>query len=331
VTVEGLAQDPLRPAGIRAILKASREKQMPNHINHPEDEVLTGDLSVLDFFVTPGNLSVKIDGAPAVGFGINPATGKFAVATKSFLNKKKIKIAHSHEEIDAFYQGEVANILHHLFDYAPRQHSVWIQADFIGFSGSKEYTPNTITYQFPDVVEEKIILFPHTIYWGTDNLNTCKSTPIDFQLESTFDCKVIQPQAYLQHDPWSRSEGSVCFDDVEEVCKFARQMAQTVTFVSEKEAARIKQQINACIRAGEEIEDDAFDCDANLIRFWKLIRSIKEDCLFLCRNDGPAAYINGNRIDAEGYVFTNEFGMMKLINREVFAYANFNSGRFQVA
>jgi hypothetical protein len=28
---------------------------------------------------------------------------------------------------------------------------------------------------------------------------------------------------------------------------------------------------------------------------------------------------------------TNEFGMFKLVNREVFAYANFNSGRFQVA
>jgi hypothetical protein len=307
---------------------------MPNHINHPEDQTLTGDLSVLDFFVTPGNLSVKIDGAPSVGFGINPATGKFAVATKSFLNKKKIKIAHSHEEIDAFYQGEVAKILHHLFDYAPRQHSVWIQADWIGFGGDTEYTPNTITYQFPDVVEEKIILFPHTIYWGTDNLNTCKSAPIDFQLESTFDCKVIQPKAYIQHDPWSRSEGSVCFDDVEEVCKFARQMSQTVTFVQGKQLAELKKQLNACIRSGEEISVESvneFDCDPNLIRLWSLVKSIKDDCLFLCRNDGPAAYINGNRIDGEGYVLSNEFGMFKLVNREVFAYANFNQGRFQVA
>jgi hypothetical protein len=61
------------------------------------------------------------------------------------------------------------------------------------------------------------------------------------------------------------------------------------------------------------------------------VKSIKDDCLFLCRNDGPAAYINGNRIDAEGYVLSNEFGMFKLVNREVFAYHNFNSGRFQTA
>jgi hypothetical protein len=304
---------------------------MPNHLNHPEDSIMTGDLSVLDWFVTPGNLSVKLDGAPSVGFGVNPATGQFAVATKSFLNKKKIKIAHSHEEIDAFYDGEVAVILHHLFDYAPRQHDVWIQADWIGFGGDHEYTPNTITYQFPEVVEEKIILFPHTIYFGTDNLNTCNSAPIDFQLESTSVCKVIQPDAYILHDPWNRSSGIVCFDDVEEICKFAKQMAQTVTFANHKEVEQIKKQINTCIRAGEEINPENFDCDINLIRLWKLIKSIKEDCLFLCRNDGPAAYIGHNRIDAEGYVFSNEYGTMKLVNREVFSHANFNNGRFQTA
>jgi len=291
---------------------------MPNHLEHPEDSILTGDLSVLDFFVTPGNLSLKIDGSPSVGFGINPATGEFAVATKSFLNKKKIKIAHSHKEIDAFYQDEVANILHHLFDYAPRQHSVWIQADWIGFGGDTEYTPNTITYQFPEVIEEKIILFPHTIYWGTDNLNTCESAPIDFQLESTFECKVIQPKAYILH-------GQESFADVEDIVKFARQMSTTCTFVQGKQLVELKKSINTCIREQRDIEVDALDCDTNQIRLWKLVRSIKEDCLFICRNNGPQAYIGQDRIDAEGYVMTNQFGMFKLVNREEFSYHNFNS------
>jgi len=57
-----------------------------------------------------------------------------------------------------------------------------------------------------------------------------------------------------------------------------------------------------------------FDCDANLIRLWALVKSIKDDCLFLCRNDGPAAYVQGNRIDAEGYVMSNEFHMSKLVD-----------------
>ena len=302
------------------------ETPVPNHLNHPEDQILTGDLSVLDWFVNPGNLSVKIDGAPSVGFGINPATGKFAVATKSFLNKKKIKIAHSHQEIDAFYNGEVAEILHGLFDWAPREYGVWIQADWIGFGGQSEYTPNTITYTFAGVIQEKIILSPHTMYWGTDNLNTCKSAPMNFIITDTPYVKFVKPDAYIAH-------GQTSFADVKEVCDFARQMSTACEFVSDKQAAKIKQQLNALIRAGEQITVEnvnEFDCDPNLIRLWALVKSIKDDCLYLCRNDGPAAYINGNRIDAEGYVMSNEFGMFKLVNREVFSYHNFNSGRFQV-
>jgi hypothetical protein len=111
-------------------------------------------------------------------------------------------------------------------------------------------------------------------------------------------------------------------------------MSTVVNFVSDKEAAKIKKQLNAFIRAGEEISTEnvnEFDCDPNLIRLWLLVKSIKDDCLFLCRNNGPVAYIGYNRIDAEGYVMANEFGMFKLVNREVFSYANFTAGRFQCA
>ena len=36
------------------------------HIEHPEDTILTGDLDILGWFQSPGRLSVKIDGAPAI-------------------------------------------------------------------------------------------------------------------------------------------------------------------------------------------------------------------------------------------------------------------------
>ena len=36
------------------------------HLEHPEDSILTGDLSVLDWFSTNAHLSVKMDGAPAM-------------------------------------------------------------------------------------------------------------------------------------------------------------------------------------------------------------------------------------------------------------------------
>jgi hypothetical protein len=293
------------------------------HQEHPEDTILTGDLSVLDWFVTPGNLSVKIDGAPAIVWGIDPACGEFFVGTKAVFNKKKIRIAHNHEEIDQHYEGNVADILHACFDYLPRFETIY-QGDFIGFGGDDEYHPNTITYKFPDVVSQKIIIAPHTCYYAESDLRDARAFPDRSIWTDTETVKFVKPEAYIAH-------GQTSFADVEEVCKFARQMAQTATFVSDKEAAKIKQQINACIRAGEEVNPEDFDCDANLLRLWALVKSIKDDCLFLCRNDGPAAYLYGNRIDAEGYVLVNEFGMFKLVNREVFSNANFNSGRFQCA
>lgn len=285
------------------------------HIEHPEDSILNGDLNVLDWFTAAGTLSVKMDGSPAVVWGTNPANGQFFVGTKAVFNKKKIRIAHSHEEIDQFYEGNVANVLHECFDYLPRTEDI-IQGDFIGFGGESEYTSNIITYQFPDVITHKIIIAPHTCYEANDDLRDSWAIPLTVNLDSDDDVLFVKPNAYILH-------GQTSFADVEEVCDFARQMSTTCTFVSGKQLTELKKAINTCIREQQEIEDDAFDCDANLIRFWKLVKSIKEDCLFLCRNDGPAAYIGQDRIDAEGYVLSNEYGTYKLINREVFSHANF--------
>ena len=288
------------------------------HLEHPEDSILTGDLSVLNWFVNPGPLSVKIDGAPAIVWGTNPATGNFFVGTKSVFNKVKIKINESHEDIDANHQGNVAQILHACMDYLPRTAGI-LQGDFIGFGGSDEYKPNTITYKFSEVVYEEIIVAPHTVYVAEKDLRDAVAYPMNFIITDTPYVKFVKPQAYIQH-------GQESFADVAEICAFARQMSTMCEFVSNKEAAKITKQLNDFIRAGEQISVENvndFDCDPNLIRLWSLVKSIKDDCLFLCRNDGPAAYIGYNRIDAEGYVMTNEFGMFKLVNRECFSRANF--------
>lgn len=290
--------------------------QMKNtHLEHPEDSILTGDLSVLDWFVTPGHLSVKIDGSPAIVWGTNPANGNFFVGTKSVFNKVKIKINHSHEEIDVNHEGRVADILHVCFDWLPRTECIY-QGDLIGFGGLSEYTPNIITYKFPEVVEQNIILCPHTCYYAESDLRDAVAMPDRAIWYDTESVKFVKPEAYILHRQDS-------LYDVEEICKFARQMAQTAIFVHGKQLAELKKAINACIREDRDIQDDAFDCDVNLIRLWKLVKSIKEDCLFLCRNNGPEAYIGNDRIDAEGYVMSNDYGMFKLVNREVFSHANF--------
>jgi len=297
------------------------------HLEHAEDTILTGDLSVLDWFTARGTLSVKIDGAPAIVWGRNPATGNFFVGTKSVFNKVKIKINESHEDVDANHEGNVAQILHCCLDSLPRTDEIY-QGDFIGFGGLCEYTPNTITYQFPEIVTESIIIAPHTRYEANDDLRDSWAIPLTVNLQSTDHVKFVKPDAYILH-------GQTSFADVEEVCDFARQMATTATFVDNKGAAHLKKVFNTFIKVGAVLDAEALaiagNCDINLIRLWLLVKSIKEDCVHICRNNGAAAYLNGERVDAEGYVLSNEFGMFKLVNREVFSRANFNSGRFQCA
>ena len=165
------------------------------HLPHPEDTILTGDLSVLDWFSeVDSTISVKMDGSPAIVWGTNPQNGKFFVGTKSVFNKVKIKINHSHEEIDTNHQGKVADILHACLDSLPRTHFIY-QGDFIGFGGSDTYCPNTITYKFPEVIEQSVIIAPHTQYDCDDDLRNAVSYPCDKQFDDTLDVKWVQPDA----------------------------------------------------------------------------------------------------------------------------------------
>ena len=295
------------------------------HIEHPEDTILTGDLSALDWFLSDGHLSVKIDGAPAIVWGRNPATGNFFVGTKSVFNKVKIKINESHAEIDANHVGNVAEILHNCFDWLPRTDGIF-QGDFIGYGGSDEYTPNTITYKFDEVIYQNIIVAPHTYYIADSDLRDAVAYPMDYYISDTSYCKFVEPDARIFSGSYFKCAGSF---DVSEPVWFAKQIAHMVEFVDDKKAKEIKKALNKCIRENTPIENDAFDCDWRLISFWKLVKSIKEDALYLCRNDGPRAFIGQDEIGAEGYVFSNQFGTLKLVNRERFSYANFNNAKFQ--
>ena len=290
------------------------------HLEHPEDSILTGDLSVLDWFLAESDLSVKIDGAPAIVWGTNPATGKFFVGTKSVFNKKLIKINETHDDIDRNHSGVVADILHHCFDCLPCFDGI-VQGDFIGFGGDDTFCPNTITYIFDEVIDQQIIIAPHTLY-ATDGEMKDAYTINDMVDMEVFDdteyVKFVQPRA------WQVDE------DFEEIVGFARQMSQLVTFVNDKEATKLKKELNACIREGREVVPETFN-NSRLVSYWFLIKSIKEDMLYLCRNNGPKAYIGDRQCGGEGYVRVNDYGMFKLVNREQFSHANFNNGRFASA
>jgi len=288
------------------------------HLPHPEDTILTGNLSVLDWFSEEDStISVKMDGAPAIVWGRNPANGKFFVGTKSVFNKVKIKIAHNHAEIDQFYQGKVADVLHLCFDNLPRTNCIY-QGDFIGAGGSYTYRPNTITYTFPEMIEQDLIIAPHTIYSGGDDLREVSAAPLTTKLISTNYCLFVQPKSYLNPHR----------EDLEDVCKFAKQMSTLCEFVNEKQAKELKKEINACIREQKVVNEDEIaekcDCDKNLIRLWKLVESIKMDMFFYIEsNTDITCEIDGKLSDHEGYVIHNEFGSYKIVNRDEFSRLNF--------
>ena len=288
------------------------------HLQHPEDSILTGDLSVLDWFLAESELSVKIDGSPAIVWGTNPTTGNFFVGTKSVFNKVKIKINETHDDIDRNHSGVVADILHHCFDCLPSFDGI-VQGDFIGFGGDDTFCPNTITYIFDEIIDQNIIIAPHTFYdTVTGQLKDAFVTDKSYPFDDTETCKFVQPRA------WQLDE------DFDEIVGFARQMSQLVTFAEPFEAEKIKIDLNRCIREGREVDPDSFN-NSRLISYWFLIKSIKEDMLYLCRNNGPKAYIGNRQCGGEGYVRVNDYGMFKLVNREQFSHANFNNGRFASA
>ena len=295
------------------------------HLEHPEDCVISGDLNVLNWFTANGNISAKIDGAPAIVWGTNPATNLFFVGTKSVFNKKLIKINSSHADIDNNHQGEVATILHHCLDNLPRSVTIY-QGDFIGFGGSDNYNPNTIRYFFPDKVQQEIIIAPHTYYIAESDLRDAEAFPLEFNLESDNNVLFVKPDVYINSNR----------EDITQRCNFARQVATLCEFpTNTRQIARIKKHFNACIKNDIEIDDITLEaiahdnnCDVNVLRLWKLIQSIKIDllCYHIEADDSVECYIEEERCDHEGYVLSNDYGSFKIVNREGFSRANFHLG-----
>ena len=137
------------------------------HNEHPEDTILTGDLSVLNAFESNNHYSVKIDGSPAIVWGTHPENGKFFVGTKSVFNKRVPKINYTNEDIERNHGNnvELSGILHRCLNCLPHTDRIF-QGDFIGFGGYRDYKPNAISYTFAEVQNVGVVVAPHTEYTG---------------------------------------------------------------------------------------------------------------------------------------------------------------------
>jgi hypothetical protein len=285
------------------------------HQEHVEDLLITGDLSVLDFFNGDYEVSLKIDGSPAIVYGMEPSTGKTVVGTKSIFNKVKKKICYTVEDINFHYghQPKVAEILIACLEYLPKIDYL-VQLDFIGFGGTNTLQPNTITYQFPEVITQKIVVAPHTI-WKTDGelKDAYVSGTAPFFVDND-DVKFIQPCVDLIRPEMPQIDVS------------------GVQFLTAKEAAEAKKEINALIRSGEELNWwnlTEILGDKKLAHLYLMMIELKEHLIdAIIVSDAPKSYLNGERIVGEGFVCKNEKMIFKLVEREKFSAANFNRIRF---
>ena len=144
------------------------------HLEHLEDEMLNygveGCKAAVSFLKelkkmlgqqeTQGFMQTKWDGAPSVICGTDPQTGLFFVGTKSVFNKSDPKLCYSADQIDGWYEGDLAEKL----KFSLRYFSTLgiegvVQGDLLFTSDIKKekvngenlytFRPNTITYGIP--------------------------------------------------------------------------------------------------------------------------------------------------------------------------------------
>lgn len=290
------------------------------HLEHPEDEILTngkeGAKNILRFLRERNSeLSVKWDGAPAIVWGTCPFTGRFFVGTKSVFNKKKIKINYSHYDITQNHEGDVASILHVCFDNLPHIKGI-VQGDFIGFGGNDFYKPNTIEYNFGQLVHENVIIAAHTSYTSSTTLkDAVASFGVSEELQSP-NVKFLKTDAHFT----SRRRR------IDLLLGLASVAINFVQFPDAKEGQELKVAINRCIREQRDIAESGMN--NNLMILYKLIIEIKELLMEgITSEEEVDCFIGDDQCDHEGYVMTNQFGTFKLINRRQFSYANFTMNK----
>ena len=210
--------------------------------------------------------------------------------------------------------------------YLPITKNIY-QGDFIGLGGAKNYRPNTLTYKFPEIVTQEIIMAPHTKYYAVDDLRDAIAMPLVEKLESGSRVKYVQPSAFTTNN-------EDAFYSLKTMIDRAKRLAEDVDFVDERTASKIRINLNYLIRQGRVIDGDVFEdaglCSASLIDLWQTVCEIKLHALDLCEDDADFdTYVNYNEpTQGEGYVMVTRFGYFKLVDRSAFSYANFNNDKF---
>ena len=288
------------------------------HLEHPEDTILTGDLTVFeDLYGSAFHIGLKMDGAPAIVWGTYQ--GKFFVCTKAAFNKKKIRLCYTVDDIHEHFghQEDVADLLYLMLKYLPRTEGVY-QGDFIGFGRQSEFTNNTLTYVFPEKIEQKLVIAPHTKYYVDGELCDAVPLPLRECFDDTNHIKfVMSPVDRIHHE-----------NDVPKID------SSMIKFLTPQQANRAKQAINQLIASGYKLDDEILTtilrCEY-LANLYLWIIELKQEMIedMIVYSDFETYLPDGRQTVGEGFVYWTLNGAIKLVNREEFSFANFTNSKFR--
>ena len=102
--------------------------------------------------------------------------------------------------------------------------------------------------------------------------------------------------------------------------------------MTDKQAKEVKPIINSFIRENKALTQDTLTLilgDEFLASLYLEIISLKDAMMEnIIVYDGPTAFADGEPIVAEGFVRSNKYGTLKLIDRYQFSRINFNNRKF---
>lgn len=267
------------------------------HLEHIEDEMLNYGvdgcwaavsamkemLRMLGKKPSTGYMQTKWDGAPAVICGQHPYTGRFFVGTKSVFNKENPKICFFDEDVDAFYEGDLADKLKASLKYFQQLGiSGVVQGDLMFTAKDKKFEtiegeelitfrPNTITYGSPvdsdmgkAIAKAEIGVVFHTHYSGESLAEMQAKAGAD--VESDIDgCVVINndtPMTDVSVDPQTIKKFEANVTVIDQMCrksgKFLDHLVDNMDTKGDKKfhvASYLKQFFNAEIKASRSVTD----------------------------------------------------------------------------
>ena len=267
------------------------------HLEHIEDEMLNYGvegcwaavsamkemLRMLGKKPSTGYMQTKWDGAPAVICGQHPYTGRFFVGTKSVFNKENPKICFFDEDVDAFYEGDLADKLKASLKYFQQLGiSGVVQGDLMFTSKDKKFEtiegeelitfrPNTITYGSPvdsdmgkAIAKAEIGVVFHTHYSGESLAEMQAKAGAD--VTSDIDgCVVINndtPMTDVSVDPQTIKKFEANVTVIDRMCgksgKFLDHLVDNMDTKGDKKfhvASYLKQFFNAEIKASRSVTD----------------------------------------------------------------------------